>query len=77
MGCRMPIPPASDAAATSSGLLHGYMAPQISGTSIPACSVSAVPHGFLPSTAILRLSSGTQRCATLSSALSPGRCDSA
>src|SRR4029077_16640803 len=37
-----PIPPASDAAATSSGLLHGYMAPQISGTSMPSWRVSGV-----------------------------------
>jgi NAD(P)H-dependent flavin oxidoreductase YrpB (nitropropane dioxygenase family) len=42
-GCTMPMPPASEAAATSSGLLHGYMAPQISGTSMPACRVSGVP----------------------------------
>jgi hypothetical protein len=32
----MPIAPASEAAATSSGLLQGYIAPQISGTVIPA-----------------------------------------
>src|ERR1043166_7635051 len=38
----MPMPPASETAATSSGLLHGYMAPQISGTSIPAWDVSLV-----------------------------------
>ena len=36
------MPPASDAAATSSGLLHGYIAPQMSGTSMPACAVSGV-----------------------------------
>ena len=42
IGCTMPIPPASDTAATSSGLLHGYIAPQIRGTWIPASRVSAV-----------------------------------
>jgi hypothetical protein len=42
MGCTMPIPPAAETAATSSGLLHGYIAPQISGTVIRACSVSGV-----------------------------------
>src|SRR5688500_19253426 len=42
MGWTMPMPPASDTAATSSGLLQGYMAPQISGTSMPASRVSAV-----------------------------------
>ena len=42
MGCTMPRPPASLTAATSSGLLHGYMGPQISGTSIPACDVKGV-----------------------------------
>ena len=36
MGWMMPRPPASLAAATSSGLEQGYMAPQISGTSTPA-----------------------------------------
>src|SRR5260221_14677841 len=35
----MPMAPAADTAATSSGLLHGYMAPQMSGTSMPACAV--------------------------------------
>ncbi len=38
----MPIPPAAETAATSSGLLHGYIAPQISGTSMPSCSVNRV-----------------------------------
>src|SRR5882724_7637451 len=37
-----PMPPASDTAATSSGLLHGYMAPQISGTSMPSWRVTVV-----------------------------------
>src|SRR5436305_1066370 len=37
-----PMPPASETAATSSGLLHGYMAPQISGTSMPSWRVTAV-----------------------------------
>ena len=37
-----PMPPASETAATSSGLLHGYMAPQISGTSMPSWRVSGV-----------------------------------
>ena len=46
-GCTIPIPPASDAAATSSGLLHGYIAPQISGTSIPACAVSGVARAVM------------------------------
>src|ERR1051325_9804112 len=35
-GWAMPMPPASLAAATSSTLLHGYIAPQMSGTAIPA-----------------------------------------
>ena len=35
IGCTMPMPPASDTAATSSGLLQGYIAPQMSGTRIP------------------------------------------
>src|SRR5512147_2916934 len=38
----MPMPPASDTAATSSGLLQGYIAPQMSGISMPAWRVSAV-----------------------------------
>src|SRR6476646_1192633 len=37
-----PMPPASETAATSSGLLHGYMAPQISGTSTPSWRVTGV-----------------------------------
>ena len=41
----MPIPPASDTAATSSGLLQGYIAPQTSGTSIPASRVRGVERG--------------------------------
>jgi len=45
IGCTIPIPPASETAATSSGLLHGYIAPQISGTSIPAWRVSGVSSG--------------------------------
>src|SRR5215218_2090905 len=36
------MPPASETAATNSGLLHGYMAPQISGTSMPSWRVSGV-----------------------------------
>ena len=36
------MPPASEAAATSSGLEHGYIAPQISGTSMPSFRVSGV-----------------------------------
>ncbi len=44
-GCTMPIPPASDTAATSSGLLQGYIAPQTSGTSIPASRVRGVERG--------------------------------
>ncbi len=52
MGWMTPSPPASDTAATSSGLLHGYMAPQMSGTSMPTARVKAV------STAAM-LSSGT------------------
>jgi hypothetical protein len=35
IGWMMPIPPAADTAAMSSGFEHGYMAPQMSGTSIP------------------------------------------
>ena len=38
----MPMPPAAETAATSSGLLHGYIAPQISGTSIPRRSLNGV-----------------------------------
>ena len=45
MGWTIPIPPASETAATSSGLLQGYMAPHTSGTSIPACSVRGVFMG--------------------------------
>src|SRR6185295_14240902 len=52
-GCTTPSPPASLTAATSSGLEQGYMGPQMSGTSTPACRVNAVciesaglrPHG--------------------------------
>src|SRR5688500_14616641 len=46
----MPMPPASLTAATSSGLLQGYIAPQMSGTSMPACRVSGVSsgRGFTP-----------------------------
>src|SRR5438105_13862632 len=36
------MPPACETAATSSGLEHGYMAPPISGTSIPASRVRGV-----------------------------------
>src|SRR6476469_3994091 len=56
-----PIPPASETAATSSGLLHGYMAPQISGTSMPSWRVKGVSRrevtaGMLSETsAILRI----------------------
>src|SRR6185436_3656474 len=41
-GCTTPMPPASETAATSSGLLHGYIAPQISGTSMPSWRVTGV-----------------------------------
>ncbi len=41
----MPIPPAADTAATSSGLLHGYMAPQMRGTSIPTWVAKELPRG--------------------------------
>jgi hypothetical protein len=36
MGWMMPMPPASETAAMSSGLEQGYMAPQMSGVSMPA-----------------------------------------
>ena len=42
IGCTMPSPPALLTAATNSGLLHGYMGPQMSGTRIWAWRVSAV-----------------------------------
>src|SRR5215471_3989843 len=42
IGCTTPSPPASETAATSSGLLHGYMAPHTSGTRMPAWRVRAV-----------------------------------
>src|SRR5574341_2255461 len=38
----MPMPPAAETAATSSGLLQGYMAPQTSGTSMAAARVNRV-----------------------------------
>ena len=38
-GCNIDIPPPFEAAATSSGLEHGYIAPQIIGNSTPACLV--------------------------------------
>src|SRR5512140_1915312 len=38
----MPMPPASETAATSSALLHGYIAPQMSGTAMPASRINAV-----------------------------------
>src|SRR3569623_640845 len=41
-GWTTPIAPASETAATSSGLVHGYMAPQISGTSMPTWRVNTV-----------------------------------
>ena len=44
-GCTMPSHRPADAAATSSGLLHGYIAPQISGTAMPAWRVSGVSSG--------------------------------
>src|SRR5262245_14208326 len=44
----MPMPPAADTAPTSSGLEHGYIAPQISGTSMPACSVRGVRTTGMP-----------------------------
>ena len=46
MGCTIPIPPASDTAATNSGLEHGYMAPHSRGTVIPASRVRGVSRGF-------------------------------
>jgi hypothetical protein len=50
MGWMIPIPPASDTAATSSGLLQGYIAPQMTGTSIPAWRASGVSsrEGLIP-----------------------------
>src|SRR5688500_16929889 len=36
------MPPAAETAPTSSGLLHGYIAPQMSGTRMRACLVSSV-----------------------------------
>src|SRR5947209_5421926 len=39
------MPPASDTAATSSGLLHGYIAPPTIGSAMPSCRVSAVSKG--------------------------------
>src|SRR5688500_123994 len=47
----MPMAPASEAAATSSGLLHGYIAPQKIGTSIPSCSVTGVVRRVMGRTA--------------------------
>jgi len=47
IGCTIPIPPASDTAATSSGFEHGYIAPQISGTSILASRVRGVSSAFM------------------------------
>src|SRR5690349_19725501 len=38
----IPMPPAADTAPTSSGLLHGYIAPQMSGTRTRACWVRGV-----------------------------------
>src|SRR5215207_23621 len=46
IGCTIPMPPASDTAATSSGLLHGYIAPQMSGTSTPAWRVNGVANAL-------------------------------
>src|ERR1035437_2925062 len=45
IGCTIPMPPASLTAATSSGLLHGYIGPQMSGTSMPTCVVNGVDKG--------------------------------
>src|SRR6187402_341063 len=45
VGCTTPSPPARLTAATSSGLLHGYIGPQMSGTAMWACSVSGVEKG--------------------------------
>ena len=36
------MPPAAETAATSSGLVQGYIAPQISGNSMPICRVNVV-----------------------------------
>ena len=47
IGCTIPMAPASDTAATSSGLLHGYIAPQMSGTSTPASRVSGVARSVV------------------------------
>src|SRR5438067_505908 len=44
----MPMPPAADTAATSSGLEHGYIAPPTSGSSTPASRVSAVAREAAP-----------------------------
>jgi len=46
-GCTIPIAPASDTAATSSGFVHGYMAPQMMGWSMPTWRVNAVGCGFI------------------------------
>src|SRR4051812_44857460 len=43
MGCTIPMPPASLAAATSSALLQGYIAPQIMGYLMPKARVNSVP----------------------------------
>ena len=48
IGWMIPSPPAADTAAISSGLLHGYIAPQISGTSTPAWRVNAVAIDITP-----------------------------
>src|SRR5258708_1490524 len=42
IGWSTPIPPASEIAATSSGLLHGYMAPPMIGSAMPSCRVRTV-----------------------------------
>ena len=42
-GWMIAMPPPSAAAAPSSGLEHGYIAPQIIGNSTPACWVSLFP----------------------------------
>src|SRR5215217_4737671 len=46
MGCTTPRPPASLTAATSSGFEHGYIGPQMSGTSTWAWRVSGVSMGI-------------------------------
>src|SRR5688572_17072640 len=63
IGCTMPIAPASDTAATSSGLLHGYIAPQMSGTATLACRVKGVAS---ESVAVVPESAADVDCVTAS-----------